>query len=155
MSRPTDYRECYADMIVPFSKTVGHVTNELIQKYLDISHNTLNSWMKKFPKFKEAVLKARENREEKLIGDVKSMLYKRAMGLTSHSEEKAFLGKDGKVVKTTITKHYPPSDIAIIFALVNKLPDEFKHKQEQHIIGDLTIKVKKPDDIDDTDSNNS
>ena len=65
-------------------------------------------------------------------------LYRRAIGY-SHESVHIHVGKNGKVVKTLYTKHYPPDTRACIFWLTNRAPEHWGNKVEPQRPGGQSI----------------
>lgn len=79
--------------------------------------------------------------QQKDIRETVNALTKRVKGY-SYTEVTKERAKNGRLVVTKeVKKRVPPSDTAIIFKLVNKDPDNYKHKSEQVVSGDVEFQV--------------
>ncbi len=59
---------------------------------------------------------------------VEQALFKRAIGF--QAPDTHFSTFEGTVIATPYTKHYPPSEVACIFWLKNRKPDQWREKSE-------------------------
>ena len=109
-----------------------------IAKALGISVPTLKLWRKKHPELNEAM------KEGKIVPDdqVEASLFKKAMGYEVEEKEYDVEG-DKKILKRTKTKHISPSDVAIIFWLKNRRPEEWRDKKEVNITDQKEIIKRK------------
>lgn len=110
-----------------------------------IGKDAFYEWINDKPEFAEAVKKAEAIYTEwyntTLVQDCKRSLRELVLGF-SYEEIKTEtgVGKDGKTVvtKTTkTTKHVAPNPTAIIFALTNRDPENWKNRQTNEITGNL------------------
>lgn len=62
---------------------------------------------------------------------VEKSLFKRAVGYSCPDTH--FSTFEGQVIATPYTKHYPPSEVACIFWLKNRKPDQWREKSEVHL----------------------
>ena len=100
-----------------------------IAKGIGISSDTLYTWFKDHPSFSEAVKKGKAIADQK----VTESLYKRATGFT-FTETKHV--DDGHSVRIeTVVKCIPPDTTACIYWTKNRMPKEWRDKQEQEISG--------------------
>lgn len=67
---------------------------------------------------------------------VEKSLFQRAIGYSA--PDTYFSTHQGVVTATPYTKHYPPSEVACIFWLKNRKPDQWREKSETQISGTLT-----------------
>jgi hypothetical protein len=105
-------------------------TDAEIAEIFGITRRTVVNWRKKNPDFVLAL-----NDEWKKVADhrVERSLYERACGY-SHPETKAQWVSDekgGRWEYAELIKHYPPSDVACIFWLKNRMPEQWRDKVEQ------------------------
>lgn len=117
-----------------------------------VAHSTVSNWIEKHPEFAEAI---RHGRDAFNVGQIEKSLVKRALGYeyvetTVKEIQYKVKGKEGATIvpateTTKITKHVPPSDVAIIFYLKNRNPERWKDRQEvlsvYGNIGDLKTKL--------------
>jgi len=112
-----------------YELTLLGLTQPELAKCFEVTEDTLLYWKERHPDFKEAWEKAKADADSK----VASSLYHRAIGY-SHDDLDIKIWK-GKVIKTPVTKHYPPDTTAAIFWLKNRTrnhenpwSDAFKHE---------------------------
>jgi len=91
-----------------------------------ISKVTFYEWMKTKPNFSNAIKKAQSIPNKK----VEKALYKSAIGYLTTVAKYQTKGSNGKPQTKTIKKKILPNITAMIFWLKNKLPDEWKDKQD-------------------------
>jgi hypothetical protein len=89
-----------------------------------VSVRTLHRWKHAHPEFCHSLKMGKEVPDER----VKRSLFQRAVGYTFASE-KVFQNA-GKIVRAKTIEHCPPDPTSCIFWLKNRLPDEFRDKQE-------------------------
>lgn len=89
-----------------------------------VDERTINRWKKQFPQFCQSIKRG------KLIADADSLvveaLYQKATGYQHQEDDIRVI--NGEVVKTAITRHYPPDTIACIFWLKNRRPEQWRDK---------------------------
>jgi hypothetical protein len=114
--------------------TFGRLDLSDIGYILNISHETVNAYKKKYPEFLDAIKKGRS----KANYNVKQKMFERAIGYT-HKEKKIFCVKveptektpDGVVIKEVeVDKYYPPDPTSFIFWMCNQVPDEWKRDRQ-------------------------
>lgn len=117
-------REKYDSQVKPYIKDIEQwlhegTTEAVICHKLGVSHQSWINYKDKYSELFEAVKRGRMN----LILDLKSSLYKRAMGFHEEESEgrreKGADGKDKLVVTKVVRKYYPPDVAAINLALKN------------------------------------
>lgn len=151
----TPYNEDIHPMLIQ-SLLQNGLTLEQVAEKLDITTVTLLHWRQKYPSVKEAVIKGREPVDANVV----AALYKSAMGYTYKETilEPAKLTKKQiearekmknpppipMVRKRAITKHISPNVIAQIFWLKNRLPEEWKDRQNVNIAGKVEYTIKLP-----------
>lgn len=101
---------------------------------LGVSEYTFYIYLKKYPKFVEALKKGRAPVNTRLENNV----IKLADGYEyEETTRETIIGPDGKIIKEkTVTKHLPPNLGANAFILKNRLPDKWKDRQ--HVEADVT-----------------
>jgi len=94
-----------------------------IAKGLGVHYDTLNEKRKEFSEFSDAI-----EGGKRLAGSfLANKLFERGKGC-SHIEEKVFI-YNGEIIRTEITKYYPPETTAIMHWLTNRDPENWKNKQ--------------------------
>ena len=104
-------------------RTVEGLTEKQIAKMLDIGYSTLKDYKVRYPDFL-ALLK---RTKEVLLSELENSLFKTAMG---------FVGEDDR--------YYPPNTTAIIFALANLAPKEWR-RSDKDIIQEEKQSIVKDD----------
>lgn len=99
-------------------------TDVQMAKAIGVARSTLNVWRDKRPEFAQAI------QQGKLIADssVAEALYRRAIGY--EHEETDIRVIDGQIVKTPITKRYPPDSTACIYWTKNRARWAWRDKVE-------------------------
>lgn len=104
-----------------------------------ISESTYYEWQANKPEFSENVTRAKDQFDELLVKEAKNSLRKKVLGYEVDEKKTVYTnGKDGKPVikeQTTIKKHFQPDTAAIVFALTNKAPLEWKNRQNNELSG--------------------
>lgn len=153
MVRPTKWIEL--DMESKLDSVKGWAmngsTDEDISKMLGISTTLLYEWKKDKPEFAEAIKKG------KLVsnGELLNSAFTQSIGFF-YKEQVPVKVKDYKLIEgqlkqiervevVEIDKYNPPNPTMNIFMLKNRLPEEYKDKQQTELTGkdggDLTINV--------------
>ena len=101
----------------------GYNHKQLIE-YLGIHADTFYSWIKKHTEFSDTIKKSRTH----LAEEIKNKLIERARGIEYEEVTQEIKIVDGKEYKTVkkVKRFIPPSDTAIIFALANLDPNNWK-----------------------------
>ena len=120
--RPTKYKKEYADQAEKICR-LGATDLDLADIF-NVSEATIYNWKLKHPDFLEAVTGGKSTPDE----NVKLALYKSALGFTHH--ETHISNYQGKITKTEMQKHYPPNFNSIQLWLLNRMPEEWRNKQE-------------------------
>lgn len=112
-----------------------------------ISKETYYQWLKSKPDFPDAIKKAKDRFDENLVAEAKRSLLKKIKGYTEEEVKTVYTeakeGQKPKIKETTRTKkHFQPDSVSIIFALTNKAPDEYKHRQSVDAKVDMSAKVE-------------
>ena len=102
------------------------LTDTEIGEWFGLTERTINRY-KKDPVFLSALKKGKMEADAK----VKQSLYQRAIGY--HHPAVYFSTYEGKVTQIPYTKHYPPSELACIFWLKNREPDQWKDRHEYDV----------------------
>jgi hypothetical protein len=126
--RPSAYKDEFAEQGCKLA-SIGLNDTEIMD-FFEVSPPTFYGWLKKHPKFLNAIRRGRTI----AAGNVAYALYRRAIGY-SHKAVHIHVGKNGEVVQVSYTKHYPPDTSACIFYLTNRVPEHWRNKNEQTIKG--------------------
>lgn len=113
---------------------------EEISKKLKISKSSLDTYSRTHPELRKVL----DESKEKLLSNLKRALFKRALGfefveVTRTRKEKRLKLVDGSEIVKNIdiqiqeTKKFIQSDKALLFALTNLDPDNWKHKDKLEI----------------------
>lgn len=135
--------EPYIETIIAWRKE-GYTIEQIANK-LGISKASLCAYGNKYIELMDAL----KTSKEYLVTKLKQSLYKKALGFeyeetkTSATVEKDENGADKigskrRVEKTK--KYYAPDVAALVFALCNLAPDEWKNKQQLEHSGSITNK---------------
>jgi hypothetical protein len=110
-----------------------------------IAESTYYEWIESKPEFSEAIEKAREAYDRLLVKEAKASLMKKIKGYTVQETKTVMIdsgkpGPDGKTTpkikeRTVVDKTFQPDTTAIIFALTNKAPEEYKNRQSAELTG--------------------
>lgn len=95
-----------------------------IAELLGISVATLNNYKTKYPEFLESLKRGKEVADSKVV----ESLFHRAIGY-SHPDIH-ISNYQGTITKTALIKHYPPDPTSMIFWLKNRMPEQFRDRQE-------------------------
>ena len=110
-----------------------------------VSYTSFYKWLNENIEFADAIKKAEAEYNEwynaTIVQDAKRSLRDLVLGFDYEEiKTESGIGKDGKTVvtKTTkTTKHVAPNPTAIIFALTNRDPENWKNRQTNEITGNL------------------
>lgn len=135
--RPTLYKPEIAKRVARLAMMSKN--NKEIAVMLGISYGCFENWIARYPDFASGIKYGREN----VDADILNALANRAMG-ASHKETVLHV-IEGKVVKTVITKNYPPDTGAAAFWLKNRQRDNWKDRVEStHVFqpGEAAAKIR-------------
>lgn len=124
--RPTKYKPEYAEQAQKLCANNAFTDAELAA-FFGVNLSTLHLWKIKHEEFSDAIKIGKEPANAR----VEKSLYDRAMGYTAVETDIRVV--NGKIVKTEVVKHYPPDSTALIFYLKNRLPDQYRDKQELEV----------------------
>ena len=112
VGRPTSFKPEYAEQARQLC-LLG-ATDKDLADFFKVTDRTIDNWKEAHPEFFRSLT------EGKVVADanVAERLYERAMGY-SHPEEKV-LQFQGKVIRATTTKHYPPDYQSMALWLKNR-----------------------------------
>ena len=130
--------------------SIDSFTISEICKRVGIAERTYYDWLKKNADFADAIKKAQDKFDELIASEAKKSLVKMIRGYTVQ-EKRVITVDTGKLnennepitrVKesTTTDKHYQPIPAAVIFALTNRDPDNWKNRQDTKVSADVGIK---------------
>lgn len=133
--------ERVAELVASDSYTIPEICEQV-----GIHKSTYHAWLSTKQDFSDAIKKAKEEYNERLIVEARRSLMKKVKGYSEQETKSVYgreKGKDEPVLKeqTITTKHFQPDTVAIIFTLTNKLPDEYKHRQTIDAKVDLENKL--------------
>ncbi len=112
-------------------------SNILACKKVGISKSTFYEWLESYPDFSDSLKKARKKFRETIVQTLEQSLWKRAAGYEVEEVKNEYRTlKDGSKVlvkSSKITKHFPPDTGALIFALTNLDPENWKNRQDNRL----------------------
>lgn len=120
--RPSKYKPEYSAQA--YKLCLLGATDKELADFFEVTESTLNLWKKEYQEFSESLKRGKMEADS----NVASRLFRRATGY-SHPDVDIKIYK-GKVIKTELTKHYPPDSTAAIFWLKNRQPEKWRDKQE-------------------------
>jgi hypothetical protein len=104
-----------------------------------ISERCYYTWQEENTEFAESIARAREQFDELLVSEAKRSLVKKIKGYEVDEKKTVYVNDaDGKPKikeQTTIKKHFQPDTLAIQFVLTNKVPGEYKNRQNNEVTG--------------------
>ena len=106
-----------------------------IYTYLGISHDTFYTWIKKYPDFAEAV----KLDKSLLLQELKDTLIKRAKGyfIEESVTETITNSKGETTTKVKNVKKWIQTDTALVFALANLDPDNWRRTDKNEIVENI------------------
>ena len=117
--------------------------NVVACKKAGISQETFYKWFRENSEFSDNVKKARAEFLEEIASQLEDSLWKRAKGFDFEETKTEFAaGVDGKPViirQTKTKKHIAPDTGALIFALTNVDPDNWKNRQDNRLSVDDSV----------------
>lgn len=117
--------------------------NVIAYKKAGISETTFYDWLRNDAAFSAAVKKARAEFLEEIASQLEDSLWKRAKGFDFEETKTEFAaGADGKPViirQTKTKKHIAPDTGALIFALTNVDPENWKNRQDNRLSVDDSV----------------
>lgn len=127
MARPTKYQKAYAEQARKLC-LLGY-TDDQLADFFEVAVSTISKWKVDHPEFSEAIKKGKDISD----AEVTDSLYQRAMGYAAPDTDIRVI--DNQIVKTQITKHYPPDTAAAIFWLKNRQKKMWRDKIDHGIEG--------------------
>lgn len=117
--------------------------NVIAYKKAGISETTFYDWLRNDAAFSAAVKKARAEFLDGIASQLEASLWKKANGYeVEETKEEFSRRKNGEVVlvkKTTTKKHIAPDTGALIFALTNVDPENWKNRQDNRLSVDDSV----------------
>lgn len=104
------------------------------------SESQFYHWRARNPEFDAAVKQAVKDARAKIVPDLERALYKRALGY-EYTETKTETFPDGNDRVTVTKKQMPPDVGALVFALCNLAPGDWRNKIENQVSGELKTAV--------------
>ena len=112
-------------------------SNILACKKVGISKETFYTWINDKPDFSDSLKKARKEFRETIVQTLEQSLWKRAAGYEIEESKNEYRTlKDGSKVlvkSSKITKHFTPDTGALVFALTNLDPENWKNRQDNRL----------------------
>lgn len=105
-----------------------------------VSESQLYRWKNEKEDFAQDLKKAQREHRAKIVPELERALYKRALGYEVE-EKKVETFPDGNERVTITKKHISPDVGALVFALCNLAPGDWRNKVEQKVEGDLRTTV--------------
>lgn len=121
--RPSKYPTINQELIKKLY--LNHLTDEQVADCLNINQESLQEYKKLYPEFSKSIRDWKDEADKK----VEEALYHRAVGY-SHKHEEIFCSF-GKVTRAKTIKHYAPSEVAAMFWLKNRKPDQWRDQQKE------------------------
>ena len=116
--RPSAFKSSYVAQAAKLAQ-LG-LTDAEIANFFGVAECTLHRWKGEFPEFCESLKAGKSIADER----VERSLYARAIGY--EHEEIDIRVINHQIVKTKLTKFYPPDTTAGIFWLKNRRPDKWR-----------------------------
>lgn len=123
--RPTKYQASYAKLA--FNYALLGVTDKQLAVFFEVNETTIHLWKKEHPQFSKSIRAAKEQADAEIV----KSLYQRAKGYAHPDTDIRVV--QGEIVKTRLTKHYPPDTQAIQYWLNNRQPQRFRTKTDTDI----------------------
>lgn len=117
MARPTKYKAEYVKVAKKMCE-MGATVPDLAEA-LDVAESTVKLWAVQHQAFSDALRVGREPVDSR----VERSLYERAIGYSHPDTDIRVI--EGQIVKTEITKHYPPDTKAALAWLYNRKGDKW------------------------------
>lgn len=138
------YSEEIVDRIVELISLDSYTIAEIC-KNVGISKDTYYRWMKEYSDFSDTIKRAQSEFDDFIVTEAKKSLVKKIQGYTVEETKTVYIEKptkDGeeqgkpKIKEKTVTKKYiQPDTVALIFALTNKDPENWKNRQSNEHTG--------------------
>jgi hypothetical protein len=122
--RPTKYKPTHNNQA--YKLCLLGATDKELAEFFEVAVSTINEWKKDFPRFSESIKAGKVQAD----ANVAHSLYQRATGYSHVDADIRVV--NGKVITTTIKKHYPPDVTAQIYWTKNRAKAYWR---ERHDIG--------------------
>jgi hypothetical protein len=122
MARPTAYKPEYAEQARKLCELGA--TDKDLAEFFKVKYRTIQNWKIDHEEFLHSLKLGKDIPDQ----NVERSLYQRATGYSHPDTDIKVV--DGKIVRTEVTKHYPPDTTAMIFWLKNRKPKDWRDKQE-------------------------
>jgi len=132
--RPSGYRKSFAEEARKLCEN-GATDWELAQHF-KVYRSTISLWKAVHPEFMDAIKLGKGAADDR----VERSLHEKAVGY-SYESEKVHFDKDGNVHRAEIVEHVPPSDIAAMFFLKNRRPDEWRERIDINGLQAITLNI--------------
>jgi hypothetical protein len=103
-----------------------------------IAKDTYYSWLKKKPDFSYSIKKAENEYNEFIVREAKRSLVRMIQGYSVRETKRVTCGN--KVENTVTDRHILPVPAAVIFALTNRDPENWKNRQDAKVSADVGIR---------------
>lgn len=120
------YSKEIVEEITDLIKSDSYTVTEICKR-VGIADCTYFEWQKEKPDFSEKIKKAKKERRKMYAVEAEKSLLKKIRGYEVVETKTVNRQKSTEI--TTITKHILPDTAAIIFALTNQDPENWKNKQ--------------------------
>jgi hypothetical protein len=121
--RPPKYRAEFIPIVARFCDKVA-ATDVEVADLLGVDVRTLYRWKAEYPQFRQALKLSKAPADDR----VEVSLFKSATGYEVDETDIRVI--NGKVVKTTVRKHYPPVPTSMIFWLKNRKPADWRQQPD-------------------------
>ncbi len=126
--RPTKFKKEYCEQAYKLC-LLGAIDRDLAD-FFEVDELTINRWKVAHPGFSKSLKEGKDSADSK----VAESLYKRATGYEHPDLQFNVVG--GELVKTEVTKHYPPDATSMIFWLKNRQRRSWRDKVDHSVSGD-------------------
>lgn len=139
--RPTKYLESFNKQA--YKLCLLGATDKELADFFEVDEATINRWKTKYKGFCKS-LKTGKTRADSIVAE---KLFQRATGYEAPDFDIKVIG--GRIVKTTLIKHFPPDTTAAIFWLKNRQKEKWRDKQEfEHSTVDSGLSIADlPDEL--------
>lgn len=144
MARKKKYNENIARTIYALFEADTYTVEEVC-RMVKIAPSTFYSWRSTYPDFFEGLKMAEETRNNFFVAEAKKSLLKKIQGYTVKEQHITTVGTgkydaNGKEIakvkeQRTVDKHIQADTSAVIFALCNCDPDNWKNRQNTELTG--------------------
>ena len=126
--RPTVYHAKYAPMAAELMAMHGMIDKDMADRF-QVAESTFHKWKKDHPEFKKALKKGKETPDNQAI----SALLKSGLGYFV-IESETYYDADGNITGSVERRKWiKENSTSLIFWLKNRLPEDWKDRQEIEI----------------------